>query len=229
MFQGKRIGALLLMGGEGRRFGMALPKQFHLLGGKKVYSHALDTLLAAQLFDRVVLVCHPSWTDLVCGEVAIVKGGATRQQSSYQGLIALKKEVDIILIHDAVRPFVTEQILRDNVAGAIQWGAVNTCIPSTDTLVHAPDGGVIASIPKRGEFFRGQTPQTFQMDWILEGHEKALEARISDASDDCQLVARLGRAVRLIAGSEKNLKITSHLDLLLAEQLVPHLKNFQGI
>lgn len=211
------ISAVLLMGGEGRRFGGEVPKQFRLLLGKKTYCHALDTFLAAHLFDEIILVCHPNWIDIVHNGIKIIPGGATRQESSYRGLGALDPKADIVLIHDAVRPFVTKRILQDNIAGAIRWGAVDTCIPSADTLVHAPGGEVIATIPRREEYLRGQTPQTFRKDWIVEAHEQALADGVKNASDDCSLVLRMGKAVHVVAGEEQNLKITSELDLRLAE------------
>ncbi len=212
-----RIGAILLMGGIGARCGGDVPKQFLMLGGKQLYCHALDTLAASVLFDEILLVCHPDWMDLP--HERMIEGGKTRQESSYLGLHGFKNWPDIVLIHDAVRPFVTESILKENIEGAIRFGAVDTCIPSTDTLVYAPDRRTIASIPRRQELLRGQTPQTFRMDWILEGHEKALEDGIDNASDDCQLVLRLGKPVHIVLGTEKNFKITSEFDLMIAEQI----------
>ncbi|MBU6446421.1 MAG: 2-C-methyl-D-erythritol 4-phosphate cytidylyltransferase, partial [Verrucomicrobia bacterium] len=199
MYLGKTIGACLLMAGNGSRFGGDVPKQFLMLGAKPIYLHALDTLVASRLFDEIILVCHPEWMDLP--HDGIVRGGATRQESSYRGLKGFKAPPDIVLIHDAVRPFVTERILRDNIETAIQYGAADTCIPSADTLVHAPDGKTLAAIPNRRELFRGQTPQTFRMDWILHAHE---QTQISNATDDCQLVLKMGKPIHLVLGDEKN-------------------------
>lgn len=215
MFLGKRIGAILLMAGEGSRFGGGIPKQFRLLGGKKVYSYALDACESLGIFDDIIPVCHANW--MIEGAV---RGGATRQLSSYAGLKAFALKPDIVLIHDAVRPFVTQEILRENISKAIEYGAVDTCIPSADTLVHAPENKIIASIPNRSEYLRGQTPQTFRFDWIFEAHLKALAEGIENASDDCQLILGLGKPIYVVFGSEKNLKITSELDLFIAEFLL---------
>ena len=216
MYEEKRIGAILLMAGVGHRFGSEFPKQFHLLGGKPVYTYALETCLKTGFFDEIILVCHPDWIETMTH--GVVAGGSTRQQSSYLGLRAFKKRPDIVLIHDAVRPFVTAEILEENIRLAIAHGAVDTCIPSTDTLVYAPGGEKIAKIPNRADYLRGQTPQTFRMDWILEAHEKALADGIENATDDCQLVLRMGHPVHVAKGDEKNLKITSEIDLLIAEK-----------
>jgi 2-C-methyl-D-erythritol 4-phosphate cytidylyltransferase len=220
MHQGKRIGAILLMGGEGQRFGSFMPKQFHILGTEPIYLHTLNALVQSAFFDEIILVCHPDWIDLP--HEGIVRGGRTRQESSYLGLQAFKQRPDIVLIHDAVRPFVTERTLKENIEAAIQWGAVDTCIPSADTLVYAPDGQTITSIPKRAEFLRGQTPQTFLMDWILQAHEQALVDGIENSSDDCSLVLRIGKKVHIVLGDERNMKITSEFDLFLATQMIYH-------
>ncbi len=216
MFDGKRIGALILMGGEGRRFGSGLPKQFHLLDGKQVYLHTLEALQSAALFDEILLVSHPDWLNIEHQGARVVAGGQTRQESSYLGLQGFKNTPDIVLVHDGVRPFVSHRILFENVEGAIQWGAVDTCIPSADTLVYAPEGLKIDSIPNRKHFLRGQTPQTFQMDVILSAHEKALAHQIHNATDDCQLVLRNNHPIHIVLGEDRNIKITSELDLHLA-------------
>jgi len=217
MIQEKLIGAVLLMGGVGTRFGSCIPKQFHPLSGKKVYQHALDTMLASALFDEIILTVPPDYIDLHHENLTIIQGGKTRQESSFLALQAFQKKIDIVLIHDAVRPFVSKKILEDNVLGAIQWGAVDTCIATFDTLVHAPNKKSISSIPPREQFLRGQTPQTFRMDWILQAHEKALLDGIENATDDCQLVLRQDRPIHIVQGEERNLKITTELDLLIAE------------
>ena len=222
MYQGYRIGAILLMGGSGIRFGGSTPKQFSLLGGKPLYTYALKTFLEAGVFDEIVLICPRDWAENIkqFPKMRLAIGGATRQESSRLGLKAFGKVPEIVLIHDAVRPFVSERILLENLDAAIEWGAADTCIPTADTLVHAPEGEWIASIPKREEFLRGQTPQTFRYEWIVEAHERAVQEGISNVSDDCRLAIDLGRRVAVVRGSEENLKITSEWDLNVAEGLL---------
>jgi len=225
MLDEHRIGGLLLMGGQGLRFGSDIPKQFHRLSGKPIYRVTLEAFLSAAIFDEIVLSCHPDWIPLVQEELAsmplpipvqVVPGGNTRQESSARGLRSFHTPPDIVLIHDGVRPFVSSAILKNNALLAIQHGAVDTCIPSTDTLVHAPGGLRIESIPNRADFYRGQTPQSFSYPLILHAHATTTR---SNSSDDCRLVTELGHPVFLAEGDEHNLKITSELDLFLAEQL----------
>lgn len=221
MFEGQRIGALLLMGGEGSRFGGETPKQFLFLGGKRVYLHTLEALEKGAFFDEILLVCHPAWMGTVQQEVphwAVLPGGATRQESAYIGLQGFESFPDIVLIHDAVRPFVSAPILQTNIEQAILHGAVDTCIPSTDTLVHSPSGKTILEIPPRQEYWRGQTPQTFRFSLIWEAHQSARKEGFT-STDDCSLVLKQGHLVQIVLGSEENFKITSSSDLCLAEAL----------
>ncbi|MDE3046244.1 MAG: bifunctional cytidylyltransferase/SDR family oxidoreductase [Verrucomicrobiota bacterium] len=219
MLDGKRIGALILMAGEGRRMGGDTPKQFLMLAGKKVYEHTVEAFERAGFFDEIVLVCHADWApEVKRGGLNVVAGGQTRQESSEAGLKAFSQAPDVVVIHDGVRPFVSERILRENALGAMKWGAVDTCFPSADTLVYAPGGERIEKIPERAHFLRGQTPQSFQYDWIVRAHEEA-KAKGLLATDDCRLVVELGLPVGVVRGEEFNLKITTELDLFLAEQV----------
>lgn len=220
------IKALILMGGTGERFGSTTPKQFHLLAGKKVYLHTLETFLESNLFEEIILVCPPAWIPLVKEEIAhhslcrVISGGATRQESSFNGILACGNDARLLVIHDAVRPFITREILEENISGALQYGAVDTCIPSADTLVHAPKQMRIESIPNRAEYMRGQTPQSFDYSLIFQAHLEAKKRGICNCSDDCSLVLQSGHPVYVVMGSEHNMKITSELDLFLAEHIL---------
>lgn len=223
MLNGKRVAGLLLMGGSGLRFGSEVPKQFHRLAGKKVYLHTLDVFLKTKIFDEITLSCHPQWIEAVQKEIPsslcpirVISGGSSRQASSLLGLESFRREPNIVIIHDAVRPFVSQEILIKNAQMALIHGAVDTCIPSADTLVHTTDEQTIASIPSRKEFLRGQTPQSFSYPLIVQAHHNTKQ---NNATDDCSLVIEKGQKVHIVLGSETNLKITSELDLALAEHL----------
>jgi 2-C-methyl-D-erythritol 4-phosphate cytidylyltransferase len=225
MLEGHRIGGLLLMGGSGSRFGSPTPKQFHRLGGKPIFLYTLEAFLSLGHFDEIVLSCHPDWMEWAeellppstSSAIHIVRSGETRQESSRLGLLAFQSLPEIVAIHDAVRPFVSQEILLANLHGALAHDAIDTCIPSRDTLVHAPDGKTIAAIPMRKNYLRGQTPQSFRYSLIREAH---LQTKREDVSDDCQLILDLGHPVHIVPGDETNIKITSGLDLTLAEQLL---------
>ena len=212
--------AIILMGGDGRRFGSPIPKQFHLLDERKIYLHTLDIFIGSGLFQQIILVCHPQWIELVKAEIptniTVVSGGPTRQNSSHLGLSACHSSTQFVMIHDAVRPFVSCDILKRNLETAFLHHAVNTCSSSADTIVHSLDGKIIEDIPPRAHYLRGQTPQTFSYDLICKAHEKTQQDSVTD---DCSLVLELGHPVAIVAGDESNIKITTKLDLQLAALL----------
>ncbi len=216
------ITAILLMGGTGKRFGSEAPKQFLNLSGKKIYLHTLDIFLTFLEFQEILLICHPDHIEAVQTETAsprirVIPGGYSRKDSTYQGLLACHPETTYVVIHDAVRPFISYKIIQDNLNALKKHDAVDTCIPSADTIVHAENIDTITSIPSRTHYLRGQTPQSFSYPLLLEAHEKYAH---HEASDDCRLVLDLGIPVHIVLGSEDNIKITNELDLFLAEQLM---------
>lgn len=211
--------AILLMGGEGQRLGSSLPKQFHPLGPKKIYQHTLELFTSSGIFTQIVLVCHSAWVEEVGREIptsiVVVQGGSTRQASSFLGLKACNPLPHYVMIHDAVRPFVSLEILEKNRAAVLEHKAVDTCIPSADTLVQHQDE-FITAIPPRRHFLRGQTPQTFAYQLIVDAH---LKTQQTEATDDCSLVLERGHPVAIVRGEEENLKITTEWDLKLAHWL----------
>lgn len=207
----KGVKAILLAAGNGRRFNSSIPKQFHYLADKPLYRHSYDTMLDSCLFEEVIVVCHPNWVHQL--DIPTISGGKTRQESVYLGLVAAGVDTKIIVIHDAARPFVTHKILHDNIKAAYTYGACNTCILSTDTLITTTDGRTISHIPNRNTMRRGQTPQSFQYDLIFRTHQTT---NLSEATDDCTLVSDLGHPIHIVEGDEKNIKVTTELDFILA-------------
>lgn len=223
MYKNFKFSLILLLSGEGTRFGSEKPKQFHNLSGKRIYLHTLDAFYNLNIFDEIILVCLKNWLDVVKKEtsnyknIKLISGGKTRQKSSYLGLMACKNP-DFVLFHDAVRPFVTKKTILDNLDAVIKYKAVDTCIKSTDTLVQVNSDNKIEKIPNRKTLLRGQTPQTFEYDLILEAHKKAIKTKNFTATDDCGLVINKTK-IHVVFGDENNIKITTKPDLFLAEQL----------
>jgi 2-C-methyl-D-erythritol 4-phosphate cytidylyltransferase len=222
------VTAILLIGGEGLRFHETLPKQFHHLSGKKLYLHTLETFLKLTNIQSIVLVAPKLWHEVILNDleaypnhsIHVTAGGMTRQASCYLALLACNPQTTHVVIHDGVRPFVTEQIILKNIELATCYGACNTCIPSHDTIVHSVDSDCVSAIPLRSHYLRGQTPQSFSYPLILKAHVLALEQGITNATDDCQLVLNMNHPIQIAQGSESNIKITTELDLILAEQLL---------
>ena len=221
--------AILLTGGKGIRFGSPFPKQFHKIGGKPVYLHTLDIFLQTKEFEQVILPIPAEYLEEIATEltslyphenIRVILGGTTRQQSSYLALQACPPDTDYVVIHDIVRPFVSHRIIKQNLEAVKLHKAVDTCIPSTDTLVHSKTNLLIDQIPSREEFLRGQTPQSFAFDLILKAHRTALSQETQTSSDDCALVLKLVHPVKFVLGDEVNIKITTDFDLFLAEQIL---------
>ena len=222
------ITAIILASGTGLRFGDNQPKQFTKLAGLPVLIHTLKSFETFSDVDKVIVVTNEEYVDHVWGLAGkhglkkvhkVVSGGTTRQESSWIGLECCEPDTEYVLIHDGVRPFISHQVLRRLVDGVIEHGAVDTVIPSADTLVEIDENNFIRNIPDRSRFRRGQTPQAFSYSLIIEAHQRAQNDNVVNSTDDCALVLRMGHQVFVVDGEEQNIKITYPLDLHLADKL----------
>lgn len=229
-----RIHAIILAGGDGNRFGGELPKQFVRLAGDPILLRTLRRLAGAQV-ERLVVVAHPRWIEdterLIAAaalppgmDVVVVAGGATRNESTRNGLAALAgADDDIVLVHDAVRPLLPLEVIQRAIEPIISGraDATDTVIPSADTLVIV-DGEDVAEIPDRGRYRRGQTPQTFRVGVLERAYAAAEAAGDLSATDDCSLVLRYVPEARMlaVAGDEINMKITTRIDMVMADRML---------
>ncbi len=214
--------------GLGRRMEGEVPKQFRLLGGMPLLSRTLLNLTAPGLVDAVILVVPPG-AEAQCRRevvdpypfsplVEIVPGGAERQESVFLGLQRATAETDLVVIHDAVRPFVSSDLLRRTLDAAREWRAAVAAIPAVETIKVVEDGFIQAT-SSRDRLWIAQTPQAFQVALLREAHRRAI-ADGFQGTDDAVLVERLGVRVRVVLGSPENLKITTAEDLERAEQIL---------
>ena len=227
-----RVHAILLAGGAGDRFGAEVPKQFVRLAGEPILLRSIRTVAAAGI-DDLVIVSHPDWIAETERELAtaglsmpacVVAGGTTRNESTRNGLLALDAAPDdVVLVHDAVRPLVPLDVVRRSIAPVADGTAeaTDTVILSADTLVIV-EGGEVIEIPERGRYRRGQTPQVFRMSVLAQAYEAASLAGDLTATDDCSLVLRYVPGARILAvpGDEVNLKITTGIDLVMADRML---------
>ncbi|MFZ4772876.1 MAG: SDR family NAD(P)-dependent oxidoreductase [Chlamydiia bacterium] len=219
--------AILLIGGKSERFlDPNTPKQFQSLSGKRVFVYALETLLKTGTFSQILLPCHPDWIEpleleltKLSPKISIFEGGSTRQESVYKSLEHLDFSITKVLVHDGARPFMTKRMIHELLDSLDHTPAAGTYIPSSDTI-GVTDGESVVTIPKRSTMVRGQTPQGFQKWALLEVHNRALESNITNATCDITLALDCGLAVKKIEGDEINIKITTPLDLYIAEQLL---------
>jgi len=216
------VTAIIVAAGMGRRMGSAVPKQFLQLGGIPLAAHSLQAFQEHDQVDRMVLVLPqiPPRSLELSGYsklTATVEGGDSRQASVAQGLAAVE-DSDWVLIHDAARPLVSEQLIRSVLEAAKESGAAVPACRVGDTLKKV-NGQVVAGTLLREELIQVQTPQAFRTSLAREAHEAARRDGFL-GTDDAQLVERLGRTVVWVEGSPINLKVTTEDDLQLAAALL---------
>lgn len=223
---------IVLAGGSGTRMGSDIPKQFIDIYGKPLIIHTIESFDVNSNIDYIAVVCKSEWQEDLkiwirkygINKVKwIIDGGETRQESIYNALIKLENECnydDIVIIHDSARPLISQRIIDDNIIYAKEYGAVDTVIPSADTIINSRDNKTINNVPLRSELYLGQTPQSFKYGLIKNAHNNAISKQKIDATDDCQLVLELNESVHLVSGDKLNFKITTFEDLLLLKAVI---------
>lgn len=218
------VGVIVVAAGSGRRFGGEVPKQYLELAGAPVLLHTLRPFVSHPEVAQVALVLPaadaaepPAWlAPLVGGTLTLVAGGATRRESVANGLAALAPASAVVLVHDGARPFPPREAIDGGIAVARQGYAAVPALPVADTLKRADEYGIVLSTVARDGLWRAQTPQAFPRPLLERAHAAGMSHPV-EATDDAMLVELLGERVELIAGSPRNLKITTREDLALAE------------
>ena len=221
-----KVGAIIPAAGRGKRIGASVPKQFLEIQGRPLLHHTLMVFASCKLIDYVVLVMPRADVDemgedwLNKYEIVreVVVGGEQRQDSVYNGFSSLEKGTDIVVVHDGVRPFTTPQMIIATVEAAQQHGAAITAIPVSDTVKQAADGFVKQTVSRDG-LWRVQTPQAFHYRLLQQAFKKAKKDSYY-GTDEGALVEYLGKPVRIVPGSELNIKITGREDIILGESLL---------
>ncbi len=219
--------AIILAGGTGTRIGNSLPKQFLRINDKPVLIHTLERFNLPDI-DGIIIVMAKEYikqTERTLKEYSVKKikslisGGDTRQSSSYNALNALNyDDGDLLLFHDAARPFIKSEIISECIKVAEECGAAGVYIKATDTIAIA-ENEYVREIPVRAKIFYAQTPQAFMYRIIKEAHESALSNGLKDITDDIGLVRNAGYDVKIILGDQENIKITTSFDLKIADYI----------
>ena len=229
MFEKKYVHSIVLASGSGARFGGDVPKQFQMLGDMPVFLHSVRKFDKIKFVDGIVLVVPQD--DLVhCRNLAIrygmtkvtsvVAGGKSRQESTYHGLLALDAGVDsIVLVHDAVRPFVDEDETVSLIETANAHDAAILALPVTDTIKSADTTGLAVQTVNREHLYAAKTPQAAHLTDLLAAHEKARQDGF-EATDDCQLIENIGIYPKIVITKPTNIKITTGVDLDFAAFLL---------
>jgi len=225
-------GAVIAAGGTGTRMGTDIPKQLLKLGGITILERTLMPFINCPEIGQIVIVAAESIIRDINGTVhetsaharpiTVVRGGRERQDSVLNGIMALDRDTGIVVIHDAVRPFITAGLVSECIHAAETFGAVSVMRRIKETVKVVKNGRVV-NTPDRSQLWITQTPQAFRKELIIEAHKRARDDRFI-GTDDCMLVERLGYPVHVVEGSDTNIKITTPTDLALAGAL---LKQFE--
>ncbi len=230
MTQRPRTVAVILAAGIGSRMGLDIPKQFVPVAGKTSLEHTADTFQDTPCIDEIIVMTNADWleetTDLLPRSrypkiTAVLPGGGTRNETSRLALLAIDDPDAKVLFHDAVRPLIDPEVIRTCVDALDSYDAVDTAIPSSDTIVEVDEGNFISDVPPRSSLRRGQTPQGFRRSTLLSAYENAAEDPHFTATDDCSVVLKYlpGTPIFVVEGREANIKITQPIDIHLVDKL----------
>ena len=230
------IFAAILAGGIGSRMGgTETPKQFLNLGDKPVIIHTIEKFVINSKFDKIIVLSPKNFinhTENLINEyfgendsIIVLEGGETRNDTIINSIDYVKENFDIdddsiIVTHDSVRPFVTHRIIEDNIKAAKEFGACDTVVPATDTIVESVDGKLVKDIPIRDYFYQGQTPQSFRINKLYELINNLSDSETNILTDACKIFVLKGEDVHLVEGEITNIKITYPYDLKLANTIL---------
>ena len=231
--------AVIFAGGSGRRMNtVSRPKQFLELRGKPIIIYTLELFDTHPDIDGIIVACIESWIPFLKKQLKkfeitkvaeIVPGGETGQDSIYNGLVSAAKHYSgdsCVLIHDGVRPLITQQTITDNINIVKQSGTCITCVPATETFVVRQKDGSL-DIPSRQDSLIARAPQSFILSDILSAHEKARQEGCHDFIDSCTMMSHYGYQMNTIIGPMENIKITTPTDFFLFRAMVEVHENQQ--
>jgi 2-C-methyl-D-erythritol 4-phosphate cytidylyltransferase len=225
--------AVVPAGGGGTRMGGTVPKQFLELNGKPILYYTLKTLQDCGIISELILVVPEKEYVNACADwlgkpkivTKVVIGGEKRQDSVYNGFCEVSPQTEIVLVHDGVRPFLSRRMIQESVDVAREYGAAITAIPVCDTIKRVDTSGLVSQTVDREGLWRVQTPQVFRYEILKEAFKKANSEKFY-GTDEGTLIEHLGKPVKVVEGSERNIKITRPEDLRLSEIFIS--KAFSG-
>lgn len=234
--EASNVYGVILAGGKGTRMGnVEKPKQFMEIGDKPIIVHTIEKFIMNSEFENILVLSPKQWIkhteDLIRkyipadDRIKVIEGGVTRNDTimnaiSYIERMGRLNDDTIIVTHDSVRPFVTHRILEENIKYAKEYGACDTVIPATDTIVESIDHQLISNIPDRSTMYQGQTPQSFKAKHLKNIYESLTTEEKEILTDACKILVIKGEHVHLVEGEESNIKITYPYDMRVAEALL---------
>jgi 2-C-methyl-D-erythritol 4-phosphate cytidylyltransferase len=223
---------MLIAGGSGQRMKQDIPKQFINVNDRPVIVYTLEAFQKHPNIDAIAVVCLEGWEEILkayANQFNITKlkwvfhGGENGQASLRNGIMELAKVAkgkDMVLIHDAIRPMVSQEIISDNISCCMQHGSAITVIPCAEAMLLTSDKESSSESVPREQLARTQTPQAFYLDKLVWAHEEAEKRGINNSIATCTLMIELGKEVYFSTGSEKNLKLTTTDDIEIFKALL---------
>ena len=210
--------AIILAGGSGTRFKSKVPKQYFKIGNKSIINYTIDAFEKSSLIDKVIIVVDKKYINDISKKNPnhiVVSGGKSRFESSYNGILACPKNSKKVLIHDAARPFISQEIITSCIEALSNYEAVVTSIQTTDTVIRVKNMEIL-QVEDRNQIFLNQTPQGFKYKTILDAHKN----RTGSVTDDISLLDLNETKCKVIKGSKKNIKITTNDDIQFAMHIL---------
>ncbi|HYB90252.1 MAG TPA: 2-C-methyl-D-erythritol 4-phosphate cytidylyltransferase [Candidatus Binataceae bacterium] len=227
-----RASAIIVAAGSGTRLGINRAKAFVPVGGSAMVFYSLRAIARVPAIVELVIAVPRGMESEARSEVTraalkipvkMTPGGAERQDSVRIALALTSAESELVIVHDAARPFAPAALFDACLAAAARSGGAIAAIPVSDTLKRVADGAITATVP-RADLWQAQTPQAFRRALLIEAHERALAEHVT-ATDDADLVERIGGRVEVVEGTARNFKITTRADLELADSAAAALMN----
>lgn len=226
MFDNYFVSVIVAAAGMSNRMGSKINKQFIAIDNKPILAHTIEKFEKCKYIDEIIVVCKEEEVEYCRKEIVkkyrlkkvtnIVRGGKERQDSVYNGIMALNEKADIVLTHDGARPFVKIESIEDGIKGVIEHGACVIGVPVKDTIKVIDGSREVHHTPKRDLLWAAQTPQCFWTHLLKRGYEMAADENIV-GTDDSSLVEKMGHPIKMIMGSYDNIKITTPEDLIIAD------------
>jgi 2-C-methyl-D-erythritol 4-phosphate cytidylyltransferase len=226
MYKDKNVTVIIVAAGKGRRMGSDTPKQYLVIDGKVILDKTIEQFEKNSMVDNIIVVVNNEDMELVKKKLSyerprinkIVIGGEQRTNSVYNGILNIEEDMQngIVLIHDGVRPFVSQKLINNCIETSYENGACVPVIDLVDTVKHITKDDFVKKTIDRNKHKAVQTPQAFDYEIIKKCYEQALEDKIK-VTDDSALVEHYGYKVKAIKGLQKNIKITTQFDLRVAE------------
>ena len=225
----EKLAVIIPAAGSGTRRGSFKPKPFIILGDKPIIWHTINAFLKLDSLIQIIIPTSKEWlneVEIICESLPknkvqfdVIVGGSERQFSINNGLKFLHDDVDLVAVHDAVRPFIDWHLIKKVCKRALTYGGAIVGVPAKDTIKKVGENQTIIDTPNRTLLWQAQTPQIFRRELLTKAYNSAIEKDFF-GTDDASLVERIGGDIKIVEGDRKNLKITYPIDLKIAEMIL---------